>query len=244
MISIYICEDMEHYLKYYMTIIKQEISVKYPGEMEIKCATGDPLEVLADLQYRSNPSLYFLDIDLGPDAIDGLSLGTEIRKLDPCGYIVIITTYDNMYREPYERKLEAVDFIVKDQPGVPERIVECLEHVIKKEKNMQQSKAKANTVTIQNKESIFVKKLDDIYAIQVDKNTHQLIFYGRDYSFAATMPLKEIRKNLNNSFFQINKSVIINLDHVVLIKINNITMENNLEFSVSTRRLREIKKIM
>ena len=56
----------------------------------------------------------------------GLTLAQEIRKYDPRGFIIFVTTHSEMSYMTFIYKLEALDFILKDEPKeLPKIILHC-----------------------------------------------------------------------------------------------------------------------
>lgn len=112
-ISVIICEDdwrqrqtIEMYVKNY--IMMESL------DMELAFSTGNPLEVIEFV--KSNPKiigLYFLDVDLQHE-MSGLTLAAEIRKYDDLGKIVFVTTHGELSYLTFTYKVEAMDYIIKD----------------------------------------------------------------------------------------------------------------------------------
>ena len=71
--------------------------------------------LLEKIKETGEVGIYFLDIDLKTD-MTGLTLAQEIRKYDPRGFIIFITTHSEMSYMTFIYKLEALDFILKDDP--------------------------------------------------------------------------------------------------------------------------------
>ena len=128
MLPIYICEDnpeqLEQIKKYVLdTIMIEEL------DMKLVLATSDPYEVLDQVALTANTGIYFLDVDLSRD-INGIELADKIRKQDTRGYIVFITTHAEMSYLTFTYKIEALDYLIKDNfKETPVRIKECLMNV-------------------------------------------------------------------------------------------------------------------
>lgn len=239
MFPVYICDDNIELLNYLKEHIDHLITEKYSGKMEIVCTTQYPDEVLDYLRHRIMPSIYFLDIDLGPEVMNGIQLGSKIRQMDVTGYIVIITTHDEMMPEVFREKIEALDFIEKDYP-MPKQVRDCLEQIFEREKKREKQEIK--TIMLHNENEIIVKKLDNIYAFEVVKNSHHLKVYEEEHSSIVTASLSNIQKYLTSNFVQCSKSVIVNLDYVATLKFNHVIMDNKLQLPLSVRKFKEIKK--
>ncbi len=97
--------------------------------MKLLISTDNPEELIEQLKKSENTGLYFLDIDL-KSSKNGLMLAKEIREYDPRGFIVFITSHSEMSFITFQYKVEALDFILKNDPHqLQHRICECIENV-------------------------------------------------------------------------------------------------------------------
>ena len=55
-----------------------------------------------------------LDVDLKDGVWDGFALGQELRRRDPHGTLVYITSYGDLAWKTFQYHLEAFDYIVKE----------------------------------------------------------------------------------------------------------------------------------
>ena len=105
--------------------------------MKVKQVYRDPcamLEALAKQQTKRN--IYFLDVELKHPEYDGFLLGREIRKIDPNGTIVYITSFKDLAYKTFQYHIEAFDYIVKDtQEQLHTSISECLQSIIQRLKD-------------------------------------------------------------------------------------------------------------
>ena len=62
------------------------------------------------------------DIQLEAD-INGIKLGSEIRKYDPIGNIIFVTSHSELTYLTFVYKVSAMDFIFKDDPTIS---IDCL----------------------------------------------------------------------------------------------------------------------
>ena len=60
--------------------------------------------------------------------INGIKLGSEIRKYDPIGNIIFVTSHSELTYLTFVYKVSAMDFIFKDDPNqLKTRIIDCIE---------------------------------------------------------------------------------------------------------------------
>ncbi|MBR6638376.1 MAG: response regulator transcription factor [Lachnospiraceae bacterium] len=227
MLSIYICDDEEVWRK---KIAKIADCFMFQTKLAMDSINGfaNP-EVL--LNYRkehfADQNIYFLDIDLGEGKMNGLELASKLRKLDERGYIVFITTYEEMMSQTFKYKVSALDFICKDRADLEKRIRECLDCV--KDNILNSSEVKS---------SIFIKHdgdyerllLDDVVYIEKVKNTHKIRIHKTTGFCEYTGSLAEIEEHLPGYFFKGNRGLVVNAKHVVKISCahREIMLSNNM----------------
>ena len=94
MLKIYICEDIEAERDKMQKVI-ENIVLMEDLDMELSCVSEDPHKILKEVKETEEVGIYFLDIALGAD-MTGLALAQEIRKYDPRGFIIFVTTHSEM----------------------------------------------------------------------------------------------------------------------------------------------------
>ena len=131
MIPIYLCEDDINQLDTWKNLINNTVIIK-EWDMEIKASCSSP-ESLLSIINRNKPenAIYFLDVDLKSN-MNGIQLAVEIRKYDPRGFIIFITTHDEMAVHTFKYRVEPLGYIIKESPLFKEQIEECLQNVFEK----------------------------------------------------------------------------------------------------------------
>ncbi|WP_267128109.1 response regulator [Erysipelothrix piscisicarius] len=131
--------------------------------MKVLCAADNPETILEIGAAENVRGLYFLDVDLGPDAMNGFELAKVIRERDPRGYLVFITTHDELLLETFKMRLEAMDYILKDDMSqVDIRIRHCIEETINRVIKEQMEIGEYYTIKI----------FDDLYHIPVSETLY------------------------------------------------------------------------
>ena len=113
MLPVYICEDEEKIREIQREYLEKQIMIE-AYDMEIALCNGSPREILEAVKKAPGRGIYFLDVELKGEDMDGFALGREIRKLDPRGFLVYVTAYGNLAFETFRYHLEALDYIVKE----------------------------------------------------------------------------------------------------------------------------------
>ena len=81
---------------------------------------------LLDAAENERRGIYFLDVDLKDGAWDGFRLGQELRRRDPHGTLVYITSYRDLAWRTFQYHLEAFDYIVKEREQIGPSVSRCL----------------------------------------------------------------------------------------------------------------------
>lgn len=104
--------------------------------------------------------IYFLDVELKNEPMDGFGLGKIIRETDPRGFIIYVTAFEELAFETFRYHLEALDYIIKgDMEKMLNGIKQGLETVTRR---MSMEKG-------EQREFFTVKVLDVIKHIPVDE---------------------------------------------------------------------------
>lgn len=191
--------------------------------MELVLATQDPHEVLKVAMDSNTVGLYFLDIDLGSD-ITGLTLAQEIRKFDPRGFIIFITSHSEMSFLTFQYKVEALDFIIKDNTSkIQARIIECIINVNERYTSLHNNVQKNFTIKINDKS--IVTDYKDILFFETSVNIHKVVLHALNRQIEFNGKLKIIEEQLDDHFYRCHRSYIVNLDNIKEINTSHYTIE-------------------
>lgn len=234
MLSVYLCEDNIDELHYFKQLIKNFITIE-DFDMKLTAACTSPFELLNAVSENSTPGLYFLDIDLS-SSINGLELAVKLRERDPRGFIVFITSKNEMAPLAFRYKAEALDYLCKDEPEeLSERIHHCMTAA------MQRYTSSCNqihdTITLKLSDSHFVYPKNDIFFIEMSDHPHKIRLHIQNRIIEMTATLKDIEKQLGDDFIRVHKSVLVNRKHILqLDKINcRIILDNGIVCPCSAR---------
>lgn len=211
MLPIFLCDDIKENLCYLKHVIEQQIFIE-EMDMKIVCAVTSGEELLRRLNGIKTTGLYFIDVEL-KNGMNGFSLAEQIRKIDPRGFVVFITTHEEMSYLAFEYQVEAMDYILKERvEEVPGRILNCLkkaqERVVSKNNNIHRMlKVKAGEKTI-------LVSQEDIYCITSCVGTHKVRIYTPNGRFEYSESLQQIEKQLSKEFVLCHKSWIVNLKYL------------------------------
>ncbi len=178
-------------------------------------------EAAAEMLRSQNVDLVFLDVELSGSS--GLNL---IRSLPVIPQIIVITAHEEFAFEAFE--LNAIDYLKK--PVTKARFDQAIQRF--RQMNI------ALTIP-ENHSSLFIKVGNSLVAVQFDKI---LLFESiKDYVKVITeekthviySTMKSLEEKLPSSGFgKVNRSFIVNIDKVKLIKNNHVYVGNQ-EISIS-----------
>ena len=80
MIPVYICEDDAKIRAEQKEYLEKQIMIE-GYDMEVVLCSGHPQEIIQAVKESPGRGIYFLDIELKGESMDGFGLGQEIRKL-------------------------------------------------------------------------------------------------------------------------------------------------------------------
>lgn len=215
MLSVFICEDDVHTKGKITECVKTHITANGLF-MEVALATVSPEEVLRYRQENAVDGLYFFDMELSAD-INGLQLAEKIRKLDPRGFIVFITSHADRSHLTFKYKIEAMDYITKTVTNIDERICACIDNAY----DLYTTKPSPlhNKFVIKNSDSRYVslERSEILYFEAAGGHMIYVYFEGGRYLFWGN--LSEINDSLGSDFYRCHKSVLVNLSKITEVKI-------------------------
>lgn len=240
MLKKYICEDIEVQRDKMQQLIENIILMENL-DMELGCVSGDPHRILEEVKETKDVGIYFLDIALGAD-MTGLILAQEIRKYDPRGFIVFVTTHSEMSYMTFIYKLEAMDFILKDAPEeLGKRVHEC---ILKANQRFvsAHNKVQAN-FSVKVNEKVFTVDYDDILFFETSLNVHKIILHCKNRQMEFLGKLKEIEKEVDGRFYRCHRSFLVNKDNIREIDFQKrvIRMAGGDECLISSRMMKGLK---
>lgn len=112
MLPVYICEDDYEILCIQKEYIEKQILIN-GYDMKIVVCSRHPEEIIETAKNSTQRGIYFLDIELKSEPMDGFGLGSKIRETDPRGFIIYITAFGELAFETFRYHLEAMTILLK-----------------------------------------------------------------------------------------------------------------------------------
>ena len=169
----------------------------------------------------------FLDIDM--PKINGFDLATIINENNIKTKIIFITNMDQLVYEAVHQS--PFDFIRKSNfISEYRKVIDRLYHVLRKENMSYRMRSGNKLINI---------KYSEILYFEIIKN--MLYCHSQQYTYHETKTLKALYKELNdNRFLKINKSIIVNMDHIKSWDKKEVLLENNDILPINIRKSKEL----
>lgn len=212
MLPVYICEDDEKIRAAQKEYLRKQILIE-GYDMEIVLCSGCPEDIIQAVKESPKRGIYFLDIELKGESMDGFELGQEIRKLDSRGFLIYVTAFQDLAFETFRYHLEALDYIVKGNPRKMQNgIRHCLEVITER---MHEEKG-------EEREYFSVKVMDVIKHIPVDEivffetagRTHRVELHAVNDRFDFIGSLKELEDKFKERFLRVHRAYLVNVEQI------------------------------
>lgn len=209
MISIYLCDDEAAVLHQIKAALERKIFAEN-YDMEVVCAAATAQELLDKVRDGSR-SVYFLDVDLRDGAWDGFKLGQELRRRDPHGTLVYITSYGDLAWRTFQYHLEAFDYIVKEGDPGP-AAARCLDavHV----RLLEERQDPAEVFSLRSGDETLHVPLADILFFETAPGSHHVFLHTTDSRIDFVGSLGELERELGGRFLRIHRAYLAAEDKI------------------------------
>lgn len=241
MLKIFLCEDNSNQRNTISKLINNLIKDEN-FDMDLTISTPYPQDIIDYITNNKTTGLYFLDVDLN-STINGIELAQIIRKYDPSGFIVFITTHEEMSYLTFTYKVEAMDYIVKNNyPFIENRILQCLK-LANERYSFRNDTPKSNFI-LKSGDKIINVEPSKITFFETSNTIHKIILHTLDSQIEFYAQLKDITKLVDQRFYRCHKSFLVNTDNIENIDTTSriITMINGEQCPISVKYLKQFKK--
>ena len=238
MLHILICEDDAMQRTYVESVVKEH-TARYENEMKLAISSSDPTQLLAYTNaHPDTGGLYFLDIDLQHDEINGIQLGARIKEIDPLAKIVFVTTYSELAHLTFKHKINALDYIVKDKKeDIKKRIHECIKEAY--ERYLQEKQDQMKYFKVDASGEIWSIPYDDILFFETHvKIRHRVVIHTGNGKIDFRGFLSEI-EILVPEFYRSHKSYLLNVEKISYIDklTKEAVMPNGMRVLIAQRKM-------
>ena len=210
MIGIYLCDDEEAVLHQLKTALEWKIFIEN-YDMEVACAASSAGELLAAARDGSR-SVYFLDVDLRDGEWDGFTLGRELRRRDPHGTLIYITSYGDLAWKTFQYHLEAFDYIVKEGERTGAAAARCLEGV--HARLIDERRDPAEVFSLRAGSETRHIPLADILFFETAPKAHHVFLHTADSRLDFVGSLNELEAELGGRFVRVHRAYLAAWDKI------------------------------
>lgn len=210
MIQIYLCDDEESVCHQLKTALEWKIFMEN-YDMRVVSAVSTARELLAAAKDNSR-SVYFLDVDLKDGEWDGFTLGRELRRRDPHGTLVYITSYGDLAWKTFQYHLEAFDYIVKEGNRTGTAAARCLEAVY--DRLLDERRDPVEVFSLRTVEGTRHVPLADILFFETAPKAHHVYLHTADSRLDFVGSLNELEKELGERFIRVHRAYLAAWDKI------------------------------
>ncbi|WP_395390581.1 MULTISPECIES: response regulator transcription factor [Levilactobacillus] len=244
-LAVYLCEDNPEQLKHYTDVVQRYIMIN-DYDMQVVCATASPAELLHQLTIDPPEyALFFLDIEFPAEQMSGLETAIAIRKQLGFAEIVFVTTHSEMALLTFERKVEPMDFIVKDlgREQIDQKLRENIDYGYERYTNYLSNTENLFSYTIGGRN--FSLPMGDVYFVATAETPHKVTVHAASQLVEFPGFLKDIADQYPE-LYRTDKSFLVNLANVSGIdEVNRqLLFPNGDRTDVATRRFHEVKTLV
>lgn len=212
MLPVYICEDdamiraaQKEYLR------KQILMEGY--DMEIALCSGHPEEIIRAVRESPGRGIYFLDIELKGEPMDGFGLGQEIRRLDSRGFLIYVTAFQDLAFETFRYHLEALDYIVK---GNPRKMQEGIRHCLKviTERMRREEGEEREFFSVKVMDVVRHIPVDEIVFFETAGRTHRIELHAVNDRMDFIGSMQDLEEKFGKRFLRVHRAYLVNLEQI------------------------------
>ncbi|CAM3199887.1 LytTR family DNA-binding domain-containing protein [Pediococcus acidilactici] len=246
--DILICEDNIEQLYNLEKIIKNYCSKKNLELNILATSTKaeDILPIIKNKEYASG-ALFILDICLDKSNVNGFEVAKAVRQRDRSSSIVFSTTHDEMTYLTFLYKVEALDYVLKDEPVTYQKRIEaCIEAAYAKNQAFKNSKVHSErylTFKIGPKLERILE--NEVLYAETSANKHRIIIH-------TVNKVLEIYGSLNNlleespKMVRCHNSFVINREKIQVLDLNQmqVLLSSGESCFVSRKYLSKLRQLL
>ena len=195
MLPVYICEDNARIRSMQKEYLEKQILIE-GYDMEIALCSRHPEEILQAVAASPKRGIYFLDVELKGESMDGFTLGQEIRKLDSRGFLIYVTAFQDLAFETFRYHLEALDYIVKE---TTEQMLEGIQNSLNiiTERMYNEKREQREYFTVKVMDIIKHIPLDEIMFFETSGRTHRIELHAKNDRIDFLGKMQELETQLD-----------------------------------------------
>lgn len=202
--------------------------------------TAKPETLLTEIESVSEHNMYFLDLEIDQQSRKGFEVAQQIRKVDPYGTLVFVTTHSELAPKTFAYRVSAMDFIEKEQDDAEfqNRVEACLVQA----NDYKKQPISVDAFIFENKYTKFQIPFSDIYYFETADTPHKIKLVTKTKTIDFYGKLTEI-VSCDNRLVRCHNSFVANLDNAIRIdkKSKVLYFQDDVSCFVSRRSLKELE---
>lgn len=238
MLPVYICEDNAQIRTELESYLKNQILIE-DYDMKLTLSTRHPEEIIQAVKEAPGRGIYFLDVELNQESMDGFALGQEIRKYDTRGFIIYVTAYKELAFETFRYHLEALDYITKENhEKMFSDMSRCL-HIIT-DRMREDTSSHRPYFTVKVMDVVKHIPIDEILFFETGGRSHRIILHADQNRIDFIGSIQELESTLGERFVRAHRSYLINTGRIrgLDLKHRQVIMDNG-ERCLFSRNIKE-----
>ncbi len=208
MVPIYLCDDDPKIRRMIREKLEREILIS-GYDMKVVMDTGSPRELLAVVGESGKRGIYFLDVDLKDQEYTGFTLGQALRAIDSRGFLIYVTAYRELAFETFRYKVEALDYIVKEnQEEMFQDVRKCLQ--VSAERMKQEQEEDRPYFTVRFMDTVRHVPMEEILYFETGDKSHRIILRTLTESIDFTGSIQELEQTLGRQFLRVHRAYLVN----------------------------------
>lgn len=238
MLPVYICEDDARVRTELESYLKKQILIE-GYDMKLTLSTRHPEEIIKTVKETPGRGIYFLDVELNGESMDGFALGQEIRRHDTRGFIIYVTAYKDLAFETFRYHLEALDYITKENPDkMFAGMSRCL-HIIT-DRMREDSSEQRPYFTVKIMDVVKHIPIDEILFFETSSRSHRIVLHADQDRIDFIGSMQELEATLGDRFIRSHRAYLINAERIseLDLKHRQVIMDNG-ERCLFSRNVKE-----
>lgn len=226
MLPVYMCEDNAPIRAELEAYLKNQILIE-AYDMKLALSTRHPEEIIEAVKKAPGRGIYFLDVELNGESMDGFTLGQEIRKYDSRGFIIYVTSYKELAFETFRYHLEALDYITKENPDkMFADMSRCLRVIT--DRMREDTGGHRPYFTIKIMDTVKHIPIDEILFFETGGRSHRILLHAEQNRIDFIGRMNELEKSLGERFLRVHRAYLINTSRIrgLDLKRREIIMDN------------------
>ena len=215
MIGIYVCDDEAAVRHQIQTALEWKIFVEN-YDMKVVCSAAGAQQLLTAAENEKR-GIYFLDVELKDGEWDGFRLGQELRRRDPHGTLVYITSYGDLAWRTFQYHLEAFDYIVKGPEQIGPSVSQCLEEI--HTRLLAERRDPAEVFTLRTGDMVRHVPVEEILFFETASTPHHVLLHTAGSRMDFLGSLNELESQLGPQFIRIHRAYLVAADKIEAVDI-------------------------